>query len=83
MNNFQRPPIAASAAVSAQPDTALARAARGRLPAGAFTFKGKAILVRFVIDVLDPDHCRFEQAFSADAGATWEVNWIATDTRIP
>ena len=49
----------------------------------AETFKGKPILVRFVIDVLDADHCRFEQAFSADGGATWEVNWIAFDTRVP
>ena len=24
---------------------------------------------------------RFEQAFSADGGQTWEPNWIATDTR--
>ena len=48
----------------------------------AETFKGKPILVRFVIDVLDADHCRFEQAFSSDGGATWEVNWIALDTRL-
>jgi hypothetical protein len=47
------------------------------------TFKGRPILVRFVVDVLDADHCRFEQAFSADAGVTWEVNWIALDTRLP
>jgi len=56
-------------------------------PHGVFysadTFKGRSILVRFVIDALDPDHCRFEQAFSADGGATWEVNWIASDTRMP
>ena len=26
--------------------------------------------------------CHFEQAFSADGGKTWEVNWIADDTRI-
>jgi len=49
----------------------------------AETFKGKPILARFVIDILDADHCRFEQAFSADGGATWEVNWIAVDTRLP
>jgi hypothetical protein len=49
----------------------------------ADTFKGRPILVRFVIDVLDADHCRFEQAFSADGGAAWEVNWIASDTRLP
>jgi hypothetical protein len=24
---------------------------------------------------------RFEQAFSDDGGITWEVNWIAVDTR--
>jgi hypothetical protein len=47
------------------------------------TFKGQPILVRFVIDVLDADQCRFEQAFSPDGGATWEVNWIALDTRLP
>jgi len=46
------------------------------------TFKGKPIMVRFVIEVLDADHCRFEQAFSDDGGATWEVNWIASDTRL-
>jgi hypothetical protein len=25
---------------------------------------------------------QFEQAFSEDGGKTWEVNWIATDTRM-
>jgi hypothetical protein len=43
---------------------------------------GRPIDVRFVITPLTPDSCRFEQAFSADGGKTWEVNWIATDTRI-
>ena len=47
------------------------------------TFNGKPILVRFVITPTSPDSCRFEQAFSADGGKTWEVNWIATDTRRP
>lgn len=50
---------------------------------GADTFRGRPILVRFVIDVIDADHCRFEQAFSDDGGATWEINWIALDTRLP
>jgi hypothetical protein len=45
------------------------------------TFNGKTILVRFVISGITPKSCRFEQAFSADGGKTWEVNWIATDTR--
>ena len=43
---------------------------------------GKTILVRFVIHDITPASCSFEQAFSADEGKTWEVNWIATDTRI-
>ncbi len=43
---------------------------------------GKAILVRFVISNITPSSVRFEQAFSDDGGRTWEVNWIATDTRI-
>ena len=46
------------------------------------TFNGRAILVRFVISDITPNSCRFEQAFSNDGGRTWEVNWIATDTRV-
>lgn len=46
------------------------------------TLNGRAILVRFVISDISPKSCRFEQAFSDDGGKTWEVNWIATDTRI-
>jgi hypothetical protein len=45
------------------------------------TLNGRAILVRFVISDITPDSCRFEQAFSDDGGQTWEVNWIAIDTR--
>jgi hypothetical protein len=46
------------------------------------SFAGRVILVRFVIFDITPNACRFEQAFSNDGGKTWEVNWIATDTRI-
>jgi len=46
------------------------------------TLNGRAILVRFVISDITPNSCRFEQAFSDDGGKTWEVNWIAKDTRI-
>ena len=46
------------------------------------TFNGRAILVRFVISDITPNSCRFEQAFSEDGGKNWEVNWIATDTRV-
>jgi hypothetical protein len=46
------------------------------------TFNGRAILVRFVIADISANSCHFEQAFSADGGQSWEVNWIATDTRV-
>lgn len=43
---------------------------------------GRAVLVRFVIIVVDANTCRFEQSFSDDGGKSWELNWIAVDTRI-
>ena len=43
---------------------------------------GKNILVRNVWSDITPNSCHFEQAFSEDAGKTWEVNWITTDTRV-
>jgi hypothetical protein len=43
---------------------------------------GRPILVRFVISDITPTRARFEQAYSGDGGKTWEVNWIATDTRV-
>jgi len=46
------------------------------------TLNDRAIFVRFVISDISPDSCRFEQAFSKDRGRTWEVNWIAIDTRV-
>ena len=46
------------------------------------TLGERAIFVRFVITPVDKDQIRFEQAFSADGGKTWELNWIATDTRV-
>jgi hypothetical protein len=48
---------------------------------GVDTVDGRAVLVRFVISDVTPTSARFEQAYSIDAGATWEVNWIAVDTR--
>lgn len=45
-------------------------------------FNGRTILVRNVWSDITPDSGRFEQSFSDDGGKTWEVNWIATDTRI-
>lgn len=46
------------------------------------TLNGRAIFVRFIISDITPNSCRFEQAYSDDGGKTWEVNWIATDTRV-
>ncbi len=46
------------------------------------TLDGRAILVRFVISDITPESCHFEQSFSDDGGKTWQVNWIATDTRV-
>src|SRR5262245_60574213 len=43
MKSFQRPPMAASAAVNAQPGIALARASGERLPAGAFLAASMAV----------------------------------------
>lgn len=43
---------------------------------------GRTMLVRNVWSDITPNSCRFEQAFSDDGGKTWEVNWIATDTRV-
>jgi len=49
---------------------------------GEETMDGRTIQVRFVISDITPTSCRFEQAFSADGGKTWEVNWIAVDSRV-
>jgi hypothetical protein len=43
-------------------------------------FGGKPIVVRFIIQPVSAGECRFEQAFSADKGKSWEVNWLAVDT---
>lgn len=45
------------------------------------TLNGRAIFVRFVISNITKNSAHFEQAFSDDGGKTWEVNWIADDTR--
>jgi hypothetical protein len=49
---------------------------------GHETLNGRAIIVRFIISDITPNSCHFEQAFSDDGGKTWEVNWVATDTRV-
>jgi len=43
---------------------------------------GRAVLVRFSIWETGPDSAQSEQAFSADGGKTWEVNWITHYSRM-
>ena len=42
---------------------------------------GRKVLCRFLWVKDDGGSPRWEQAFSADNGATWETNWIMTFTR--
>ena len=46
------------------------------------TYDGRPILVRFVISDITRNSVHFEQAYSGDDGKTWEVNWVATNTRM-
>lgn len=46
------------------------------------SINGKTILVRFSIWGITPDTAQSEQAFSADGGKTWEINWINKYTRL-
>lgn len=53
----------------------------GRFAAGVGTFTGadavdgRPILVRFIWSEITARSARWDQAFSADAGVTWEANW--------
>ena len=42
---------------------------------GDDSLNGQPIRVRFRWFIDDADHCRWEQAFSADDSASWETNW--------
>jgi len=46
------------------------------------SFEGRAIKVRFTWVSHGPESCRWEQAFSADDGSTWETNWIMQFQRL-
>lgn len=48
---------------------------------GDDTFEGRPIRIRFLWSQVEANSARWEQAFSADAGATWEPNWIMEFTR--
>jgi hypothetical protein len=59
----------------------------GRFIDGVGTFyaqdrvNGRTVFVRFIWTSIDANACRWEQAFSADGGGTWETNWIMNFTR--
>jgi hypothetical protein len=44
-------------------------------------YKGRAILVRYAWTDVSPQSARMEQAFSADGGKSWEVNWVCELSR--
>jgi hypothetical protein len=48
---------------------------------GADSFEGRPIRVRFIWSRTASGTPRWEQAFSADGGKTWETNWIMDMTR--
>jgi len=48
---------------------------------GDDAFQGRPIRVRFIWTPMTASECRWEQAFSADDGETWETNWTMSFTR--
>jgi len=55
---------------------------QGRFEGGVGTFHGETTIggrptrVRFVWSRITPTSARWEQAYSSDAGRTWETNWV-------
>ena len=45
------------------------------------TWKGRAVLVRYEWTDISPQAALMQQAFSADGGKSWEVNWICELSR--
>ena len=48
---------------------------------GRDTLRGQPIDVRFIWSEITANRAKWEQAFSADGGATWETNWVMRMTR--
>jgi hypothetical protein len=61
---------------------------KGRFVHGVGTFyaddtlRGKPIKVRFIWSHITANSARWEQAYSADGGKTWETNWIQAVHRV-
>jgi hypothetical protein len=49
---------------------------------GPDTYMGKTILVRFIWKKQSTNAARWDQAFSTDAGETWEINWTMQFERV-
>ena len=49
---------------------------------GDDVLEGRSIRVRFTWSDITPTACRWAQAFSDDAGQTWETNWVMDFTRV-
>jgi hypothetical protein len=69
-------------------DGVLGAPVHGRFEGGVGRFEGedshagRQVLVRFVWTPQGPDTARWEQAFSADGGGSWEVNWTMDFARV-
>src|SRR3954462_15986692 len=44
---------------------------------------GKTVRTRYTWSKITPTGAQWEQAFSSDAGKTWDTNWVMTFTRSP
>lgn len=74
---------------SRNPHAALDPPVKGRFEHGVGSFYsdgeigGKAVRTRFVWSQITPVSARWEQAYSFDAGKSWETNWIMQFRREP
>jgi hypothetical protein len=55
---------------------------RQRLGRRRVARRDRVIFIRSVWSDITPNAAHFEQSFSDDGGKTWEVNWIADQTRL-